>query len=127
MKRLFNYCFYRIALFYKKHLPLEDYITQGHTILISALGFYFIALVNILLPLFRVGMSKELIIIIIIPFCVMIFFNNRIFPNSKELFKEQQKKNKNEKAGWIKGLLVFLFLIGSIVSMVFSYVLQKHL
>ena len=59
----------------------------------------------------------------------MIAVNNNIQETveGRELFKEQQKKNKNEKAGWIKGLLVFLFLIGSIVSMVFSYVLQKHL
>lgn len=127
MKRLFNYCFYRIALFYKKHLPLESYITQGHTVLISALGFYAIALVNVLLYFFGVEMSKELVILIIIPFCVLIFFNSRFFPNSEELFKEQQKKYKNEKARWIKGLLVFLFLIGSFVSMVFSYMMQKHI
>ena len=72
-------------------------------------------------------MSKELVILIIIPFCVLIFFNSRFFPNSEELFKEQQKKYKNEKARWIKGLLVFLFLIGSFVSMVFSYMMQKHI
>ena len=127
MKRLFNYCFYRIALFYKTHLPLERYITQGHTVIISALGFYAIALVNVLLYFFGVEMSKELVILIIIPFCVLIFFNSRFFPNSEELFKEQQKKYKNEKARWIKGLLVFLFLIGSFVSMVFSYMMQKHI
>lgn len=127
MKRLFNYCFYRIALFYKKHLPLESYITQGHTVLISALGFYAIALVNVLLYFFGVEMSKELVILIIIPFCVLIFLNSRFFPNSEELFKEQQKKYKNEKARWIKGLLVFLYLIGSFVSMVFSYMMQKHI
>lgn len=127
MKRLFNYCFYRIALFYKKHLPLEDFITQGHTVLISALAFYAIALVNVLLCFFEVELSKELVILIIIPFCVLVFFNSHFFPNSEELFKEQQKKYKNEKARWIKGLLVFLFLIGSFVSMVFSYMMQKHI
>ncbi len=39
MKQLFDYCFYRIALFYKKRMPFEDYIVQGHTLLVSALGF----------------------------------------------------------------------------------------
>ena len=51
MKQLFDYCFYRIALFYKKRMPFEDFITQGHTLLISALGLYTIAIVNVLLKL----------------------------------------------------------------------------
>ena len=28
MKQLFDYCFYRIALFYKKRMPFEDYKTN---------------------------------------------------------------------------------------------------
>lgn len=79
MKQLFDYCFYRIALFYKNHLPLEDYITQGHTLLVSAIGFYTIALADMLLFLLGINLSKPLVMIIIAPFCIIVFFNNHLF------------------------------------------------
>lgn len=121
MKRLFDYCFYRIALFYKKHLPFENYITQGHALLITAFGFYAIALANIFLHLFDLRMSKTILIVIIIPFCVLICFNHGVFPKSDELFEEKKKTLENERFRWFKGLLVLLFVLGSFVSMVFSY------
>lgn len=121
MKQLFDYCFYRIALFYKKRMPLEDYITQGHTLLVSALGLYAIAIVNILLHLLGIKLTKEIIILVLIPFCIIIFFNTRFFPNSEQLFKEKKNKYKNERCRWFKGVLVFLFLVGSFVSMIISY------
>lgn len=124
MKQLFDYCFYRIALFYKKRMPFEDYITQGHTLLVSALGLYAIAMVNILLHLLGIKLTKEMIILVLIPFCIIIFFNNRFFSNSEQLFEEKKKKYKNERCKWLKGMLVFLFVMGSFVSMVFSYKLK---
>lgn len=124
MKQLFDYCFYRIALFYKKRMPFEDYITQGHTLLVSALGLYAIAMVNILLYLLEVRLTKEIIIIVLIPFCLIIYFNNRFFQNSEQLFEEKKIEFENERFKWFKGLLVFLFVMGSFVSMVFSYKLK---
>ncbi|MBR4148079.1 MAG: hypothetical protein IKU00_09385 [Bacteroidales bacterium] len=124
MKQLFDYCFYRIALFYKKRMPFEDFITQGHTLLISALGLYTIAIVNVLLKLLGIKLTKEIIILVLIPFCIIVFFNNRFFPNSEQLFEEKKKKYKNERCKWFKGFLVFLFVMGSFVSMVFSYKLK---
>lgn len=124
MKQLFDYCFYRIALFYKKRMPFEDYITQGHTLLVSALGLYAIAMVNILLYLLEVRLTKEIIIIVLIPFCLIIYFNNRFFPNSEQLFEEKKIEYENERFKWFKGLLVFMFIMGSFVSMVFSYKLK---
>ena len=41
----------------------------------------------------------------------------------KEL-KEKRNKYKNERCKWFKGLLVFLFLVGSFVSMIISYRLK---
>lgn len=121
MKNLFDYCFYRIALFYKKRMPFEDYITQGHTLLVSAFCLFAIAVVNILLHQLRLALTKEIIILILIPFCIIIFFNHRCFPNSEQLFEEKKNKYKNERYKWFKGLLVLLFLVGSFVSMILSY------
>ena len=121
MKRLFNYCFYRIALFYKKHLPFEDYISQGHTLLISTLGFYTIALTNIILHLFGIILSKKILIVILIPFGIIIFLNDYIFPNSEQLFDGMIKEFENEQLKWIKGGLIFLFVFGSIISLFISF------
>ena len=111
-------------MFYKKRMPFEDFITQGHTLLISALGLYTIAIVNVLLKLLGIKLTKEIIILVLIPFCIIVFFNNRFFPNSEQLFEEKKKKYKNERCKWFKGFLVFLFVMGSFVSMVFSYKLK---
>lgn len=124
MKQLFDYCFYRIALFYKKRMPFEDYITQGHTLLVSALGLYAIAMVNILLLLLGIRLTKEILILVLMPFCIIIFFNNRFFPKSEQLFEEKKIEYENERFKWFKGLLVFMFIMGSFVSMVFSYKLK---
>lgn len=121
MKKLFDYCFYRIALFYKKLVPWGRYISQGHTLLITAFGFYAIAVANILLHLFGFELTKELLIIIIIPFGIIIFINDSVFPNSDRLFMEKKKEYENERFKWFKGLLVFIFIIGSFISMCLSY------
>ena len=125
MKKLFDYCFYRIALFYKNRLPLEDYITQGHTVLISAIGFYTIALTNVLLFLCGKQLTTEIVALIIIPFCIIVFFNNIIFPNSKQLFEEKKEEFKQEKCKWFKGFLVLLFVLGSVISMVLAIYLKR--
>lgn len=125
MKKLFNYCFYRIALFYKNRLPLEDYITQGHTVLISAIGFYTIALTNVLLFFCGKQLTKGIVAIIIIPFCIIVLFNNTIFPNSKQLFEEKKEEFKQEKYKWFKGFLVLLFVLGSVISMFLVIYLKK--
>ena len=127
MKQLFDYCFYRIAMFYKKHMPLEDYITQGHTLLISALGLYTVALVNLLLYIYEINISKIIVILTILPFCIIIFFNDRIFLNSQQLFEKQKKRYENERLGWIKGLLVLIFVLGSVVSLFLVSYLKKKI
>ena len=125
IKRLFDYCFYRIALFYKNHLPLEDYITQGHTLLVSAIGFYTIALADTLLFLLGIKLSILLVMIIIAPFCVVVLFNKHFFPNSQQLFQEKQREYDNERCKWLKGSLVFLFLLGSVGCMLLVLFLKK--
>ena len=127
MKRLFNYCFYRIALFYKKRMTWEDYLTQGHTLLITAFSFYAITIANILLQVFGSEITKELLIAIFLPFGIIILFNYKFFPNSEQLFEKMAKEYKNERFKWFKGLLVFLFIVFSFISMGLSYTLKHYL
>lgn len=108
-------------------MPLEDYITQGHTLLISALGLYTVALVNLLLYIYEINISKIIVILTILPFCIIIFFNDRIFLNSQQLFEKQKKRYENERLGWIKGLLVLIFVLGSVVSLFLVSYLKKKI
>lgn len=127
MKQLFDYCFYRIAMFYKKHMPWEDYITQGHTLLISVFCFYAISLLNLLLYIHAIKITKLMMFLIILPFCIIVFFNCRIFPNSQQLFEKQKKQHENERLKWIKGFFVFLFVLGSVVSLFLVGYLKKKI
>lgn len=116
MKKLFNYCFYRIAFFYKRHLPFEDYLGQGIFLQLFADFLYIATLIALILELMGIKFTKEIAIILLIPYVIVTIFMNRLFPNQEELFEEMSIKYQHEKGRWIKGLLIFLYLIMSIAS-----------
>lgn len=70
-------------------------------------------------------LTKGIVAIIIIPFCIIVLFNNTIFPNSKQLFEEKKEEFKQEKYKWFKGFLVLLFVLGSVISMFLVIYLKK--
>lgn len=115
MKNIFNYLFYRTASFYKKRMPFEDYIHQGHAILIFAFAFYFMSFLDVVLYYHGYDLSIPMILALYIPFGIIVFFSERFFPNSDKLFEELSFKFKNEKMSWLKGLVVFFFLLFSLV------------
>ena len=114
MKNLFNYCFYRIAFFYKKHIPLEDYLGQGIFLQLFADLLYVLSLIALLLGIVGIKFTKEIAIIFLIPFVILTIFMNRLFPNQEQLFEEMSLKYQQEKGRWIKGFLVFLYIIMSL-------------
>lgn len=115
MKDLYNYIFYRIALFYEKHLPFENSVSQGHVIELLSISFYVLSLFTIILSSFEYKLTKTWIIIIGIPYGLCIIFMDKIFPNSDKLFEKLSQKYAEERCKWIKGSLVFLFVVFSIV------------
>ena len=121
MKDLFDYCFYRIALFYKKRLTLENHIRQGHSVLIIALSFYLLSIIELVLIFFNLNITKAIAIVILVPSCFILFFIEKVFPNSELLFEEKSKQYQNERHKWLKGLLIFLFVIFSLFSMFIVY------
>lgn len=122
MKNFYNYIFYRIALFYKKHLPLENSVSQGHVIVLLSISFYVLSLFTIILSSFGYRLTKTWIIIIGIPYGLCIIFMDEIFPNSEKLFERLSQEYAEERCKWIKGLLVFLFVAFSLVSYVASLI-----
>lgn len=122
MKNLFDYCFYRIALFYNKRLPLENHIRQGRSVLIIALSFYLLSITELVLFFFfNLNITKAIAIVILVPSCLILFFIEKTFPNSELLFEEKSKEYQNERHKWLKGLLVFLFVVFSFFSMFIVY------
>ena len=122
MKEIFDYCFYRIALFYKKRLPLENHIRQGHSVLIITLSFYLLSITELVLFFFfNLNITKAIAIVILVPSCLILFFIEKAFPNSELLYKEKVEQYRNEKFKWIKGFLVFLFVFLSFFSMFAVY------
>lgn len=126
MKKLFDYCFYRIALFYKKRLPLENYIRQGHSVLIIAIAFYLLSITVLVLSYFNLNVNIAIAMVLLVPSCFILFFIEKIFPNSQLLFEEKSKQYQNEKHKWLKGSLIFLFLIFSFFSMFIVYFIVKY-
>ena len=66
MKKLFNYCVYRIAYTYKK-MKMHDYIGQGYFLMFFAFTGYLLALTLFVLFQFGVGLNKLLIVLFCIP------------------------------------------------------------
>ncbi len=115
MKELFNYCVYRIAYAYKK-MRMHDYIGQGYFLMFFAFTGYLLALTQFVLFQFGYGLNKLIIILFCIPLAIEVLFFSKLFPNSEKVYHECDSKYRNEKHRWIKGLLVFLFLLMSLVS-----------
>lgn len=96
-------------------MPLEDYIHQGYAIVIIALAFCFMSFLDIVLFYLGYDLSTPIIVVLYIPFGIIVFFSERFFPDSDKLFEELRCKYKNEKIPWLKGLVVFFFLLFSLV------------
>jgi hypothetical protein len=116
MKKLFYYSVYRIAKFYKKTKWALDYVAQGYFLLFFSLTGYSLAILHYVLFLFDIKLNKTMIVIACVPLIFEIVFFKKLFPTSKVIFNKYEKAMKNEKYKWLKGLLVFLFLLMSLIS-----------
>lgn len=116
MKTLFNYFFYRIALFYKKHIPFEDYLGQGVFLQLFSIFLNILTILDLFLINYGLKLTKEVAIIFLIPFAILTVFIHRLFPNREQLFNDLSIKYLYEKMRWIKGLFVFLYILISLVA-----------
>ena len=124
MKELFNYCVYRIAYTYKK-MKMHDYIGQGYFLMFFAFTGYLLALTQFVLFQFGAGLNKLLIVLFCIPLFIEVLFFTKLFPNSEKVYNECDSKYRNEKFRWLKGFLVFLFLVMSLVSYILVLIVFK--
>lgn len=125
MKKLFYYCTYRIAKFYKNTRWAHDYVAQGYFLLFFSLTCYVLAILHVVLFMFNIKLNKTIIVIACIPLIFEIVSFNRLFPNAQDNYNNYEKEKNNERYRSIKGWLVFLFLFFSLISFILvSYILR---
>ena len=124
MKKLFNYCVYRIAYTYKK-IKMHDYIGQGYFLMFFAFTGYLLALTQFVLFQFGAGLNKLLIVLFCMPLFIEVLFFTKLFPNNKKIYQEFDSKYRHEKFRWLKGLFVFLFLLMSLISYILVLIIFK--
>lgn len=108
MKRLFDYCYYRIAKAYRK---VEDKYYCMYGSFVSFLPIIAIVLVLISLVLYQ--LNKKLTSPIIIGVVVILSVVSLFF-DSQNKYDELEQEYKNEKHSKLKGCLVFLWILSPI-------------
>lgn len=122
MKHLFCYCVYRIADFYKKTHWASDYIAQGYFLMFFAFTYYALALTECVLSLFNMRINNTVIVLFCIPTIVEVLLFKKLFPNGEKMFREYDTQYRKEKFRWLKGLLIFAFLVLSLVCFVMALI-----
>lgn len=109
MKKLLYYVYYRIARAYQ---ILDDKLYYGHAsfILFTALCCLFLVFLAFIFSLFGLKFSLIMLYTVAIIFIVFAI----IFASEKK-YKELEKKYADERHKKIKGWLVFLFIIMSVI------------
>lgn len=124
MKQLFLYVYYRISKAYRDVFGIEDapgYLmiqscySWGLLVLMTALCAYTLALETIVLWKLGIKTSNWLIIATFLPFGLFYFFAEHFLGDLKNRFKLLEKKYKKENYRFLKGVLVFIFVVLSFV------------
>lgn len=124
MKNILDYIYYRIAKFYKNTFGIEDApgcllihscYSWGLLVLVTTLISYVLAIETVVLWEFGIKTNTVLIIITILPFGLFCIFAERFLGDLKTRYKLLDKKHKNDKFSFFKGLGVFVFVCSSFV------------
>ncbi len=114
MKRFFDYCYYRVSKAYRV-LDDKDYCIYGSMVVFGALGLYALSLVSLIFYVLNKELTNLLIGVTLISFGIISLF----FINKKK-YEELEERYRNEKSSKLKGWLVFLFIISSLILYIVS-------
>ena len=124
MKALFYYCYYRIAQGYR-FFGDGDYLDWGYRILFATFAFIE---ASIVVPISRIlgikSLTKSGFILILIPI-ILLYVSTFFIPIQckKQKFEQLEKRYKNEKHKRLKGWLVTIYAIGTLVLYILSCVI----
>ena len=128
MKTLIQYIYFRLTRFYKNTFGIEDspgFLIQscydwGSQILTAMVCFYILTIETVILWLLGIKMKTIIVLITILPFFFLHVFSEDIFGDEKKLFAELENKFKGDKHPFIKGVLIAIFAILSLVSFIMA-------
>ena len=129
MKNLFLYIYFRIAKAYRNIFGIEDapgYLliqscfSWGLLVLVSTICSYTLSIETLVLWELGLKINKSLIIVTALPFALFYIFAERFMGDLKLRYKELEKKYHNEKLTWLKGILVLLCIVFSLVSFIMA-------
>jgi hypothetical protein len=109
MNSLFYYCYYRIAKAYRV-LDEKDYCMYGCAVLFSTFSLIILSFLSFIFFLLHKKIDAYLfgIIAVIITTLSAFFINKKKYAELEEVYK-------NEKHSKLKGWLVFLYIIASVI------------
>ena len=115
MKTLFYYCYYRISQGYR-YFNDSDYLDWGYHFLFTS--FLFITL-SVAVPVWYVldvEFTKKTVIWVAIPF-IFLYARTWFIPEKRkmDLFKQLEKRYKDEPHKKLKGWLVAFYVVGTLV------------
>ena len=124
MKTLFYYCYYRIAQGYR-FCGDGYYLDWGYRILFATFAFIE---ASIVVPISRIlgikSLTKSGFILILIPI-ILLYVRTFFIPKERKMrkFKQLEERYKNERHKRLKGWLVTIYAIGTLVLFILSCVI----
>jgi archaellum biogenesis protein FlaJ (TadC family) len=115
MKTLFYYCYYRISQAYRSFND-SDYLDSGYHVLFASFTFI---VFSIAVPISSFGdkrLTKISFILLAAPF-LFLYARTWFIPEKRkmDLFKRLEKRYKDEPHKKLKGWLVALYAVGTLV------------
>lgn len=133
MKKGFYYFYYRLAKFYKNVFGIDDSelffvfscYSWGMLVLLASLYFYLLSIETMTLWWIGIRTNATIIFLTMLPFAFIHIYLERREKSLQKKFKELESEYRNEKLSWLKGLLLFLFVILSLVCFIMTIKLCK--
>lgn len=120
--KIFIYIYYRLVSFYKKTFGIEEspgFLIQscyswGLLVLLTSVCLYLLSVECIILSHLGIRMNKTCVLLTMLPFAFFHIFSDLWLGDDKKTYKQLCKTYENEKLKWLKGIMVFLFIILSL-------------
>ena len=127
MKTLFYYCYYRIASFYRSCYD-GYYLNWGFWILLDTFMCVAWAIAAPVFYILEIEYTNYHAIWVAMPFILLSFRTTFVISDESKMkkFKELEERYKNERHKKLKGWLIFLYSIGTLVLAVTMRIIFSH-
>lgn len=118
MKKLYDYCFYKVASFYDR--TEGDGAFSGTLVIMGSLFWFLLAIINLIFRPYQYDKSRTFYIIYSVISVIIIGLISWKF-DTDEKYLNLRKQYKGEKNATLKGWLVFLYVLLSFSVLLLSF------